>query len=167
MARDQHRDSRKLIHLSDHTRRRLRRPESGGSNPGELAAEAHWLGRTLLAIGTAAALYWSAFLFGIVPAGGEEAWRWSASISVGHFFFAATAAAGGLALLRSPRDGFLWIAFAGGAAAVLALTGLFRGSIVGEFAALSPLEVLAHSVFAGLAVWIASFLVRSEQSDGR
>lgn len=167
MASDQQEDPPKLIYMSEHTRRRRRNAASGGNNPSELEREAHWLGRVLLATATATTLYWTAFLLGITPAGSEEAWRWNASMSVGHLFLAATAGIGGAALLRAPHSGVLWVAFAGGAAAVLALTGLLRGPIAGEWAAVSRLEVLTHGLLAALALWTGSFLVRSEHGRSR
>ncbi|MEO2166869.1 MAG: hypothetical protein ABGY42_01880 [bacterium] len=166
MARDQQENSHKLIYLSEHTRRR-RRAESDGNTPSELEIEAHWLGRVLLATATATTLYWAAFLIGIAPSSSDEAWRWSASMSVGHLFLAMAAAIGGASLLRERQSDLLWVACAGGVAAVLALTGLLRGSIAGEAAAISNMEVLTHGFFAGLAIWTGSFLVRSERSHDR
>ncbi len=172
MAAERDPSPRKLVYLRDHTPRprlRARRPDrrrAGAAPPPELAAEAAWLGRFLIAAGAFTLLYWLALAVGAVLPEGEEAWRWTLSHGLAHLFLAASAAMAGRLLLQGGARAPLFVAVAAGALLVTALEGLTRMVVAGGMADISlgaRSDILTKSAVLALGIWSASYALRADR----
>lgn len=172
MAAERDPTPRKLVYLRDHTprprlgARRTARGRTVATPPPELAAEAAWLGRFLLAVAAFALLYWVAFAMGAAAPEGDEAWRWTLSHSLAHLFLAASSAMAGRLLLQGGPRAPLFVAVAAGALLVTALEGLTRMVVAGGIADVSlgaRSDILTKSAVLALGIWSASYALRADR----
>lgn len=164
---------RKLVYLSD----RSPRPRSRGPKtirhdvapaPGELAAEAAWLARALVAVAAGIVLLWLLRLDHGGHPPGSDGWGGTAvGAAFGHLLLAGCAAAAILRLLRDPVAATVPVALAAGAIGVTAAQGIARLVLGGDLAAETlsvRTEILAYATAAAVAVWAASWAHRLERS---
>lgn len=169
MAVDREQSPQKLIYLRDHTAKSRSRPvrhERRGSYPPrpELASEALWLGRALLAFAAATLLYWLAVLTGVVVFQGGEAWHWTLSHGLAHLFLAASAGMAGRLLLQSAPRAPLFVAVAAGGLVVVALEGWARMLFVGGLSESSLSgrgDILTQATVLAAGIWAGSYALRA------
>lgn len=166
---------RKLVYLHERAMRpRLRKPaperKAAPASIGDLAGEANWLARALLAVVlgiVAAGLLRANAASAALPRGSEDPQAVAVALA-GSLFAIACCASAAWRLLRTPAGCSIHAAVAGGALALQSVTGLAR--VLTE--AVSPDPTLAHrfdvlAVGAGLAVsaWAVSFASRLQRRD--
>jgi len=162
MPTDHEQTPRKLVYLRDHAprpRSRTLRPErkpSAASHP-DLAGEAAWLGRLLLTVSGAIAIYWVLILSGAVRPEGEAAWNWTISRLLAHVYVAGAAALAARQLLRGNPRGTLLVAFAASGLIVVSIEGLARISLAART------DILTRTAALALGVWASSYALRAER----
>jgi hypothetical protein len=171
MALDREQSPRKLVYLRDRAprakvkqRKQSRRQES---QPGdELASEAIWLARCLLAIAVINAVYWILVTTGSIQGDNEEARRWLLSSSVSHVFVACSGAIGAALLYREVPRALVYVALSAGAMIVVALEGLARLFLAGDLAQLTlaaRADILARAASLALGIWATSYVLRVQR----
>jgi hypothetical protein len=165
---------RKLVYLHERAvRPRLRKPapdrKPAPSSIGELAGEAGWLARALLAVvlGVVAAGLLRASAASAAPRGSEDPQAIAVALA-GSLSVIACCGAAAWRLLRAAAGSSILVAFAAGALALHGVSGVARALSEG----FSPEPTLAHrvdvlAVGAGLAVaaWAASFASRLQRRE--
>lgn len=173
MEADHESSPRKLVYLSDRSPRpRSRRPKTVRRPvtpaPAELAAEATWLARALVAVAAGILLPWLLRLEPGAHPPGSDGWGGTAvATAVGHLLLSGCTVTAILRLLRDPVDATVPVALAAGAIGVTAAQGITRLVLGGELAAetlSARAEILAYTTAAAMAVWAASWAHRLEQS---
>ncbi len=166
---------RKLVYLHERAARpRLRRPtpehKAAPASVGDLAGEANWLARALLAVVlgvVAAGLLRASAASASAPRGSEDLQAVSV-VLVASLFAIACCGAAAWRLLRAPAGSSVHVAFAAGALSLQSVAGVAR--VLSDAAAPEP--TLAHrfdvlAIGAGLAVaaWATSFAFRLLRRD--
>ena len=171
MPTDHEQTPRKLVYLRDHAprpRSRTLRPErkpSAASHP-DLAGEAAWLGRLLLTVSGAIAIYWVLILSGAVRPEGEAAWNWTISRLLAHVYVAGAAALAARQLLRGNPRGTLLVAFAASGLIVVSIEGLAHLVVNDDLSRISlaaRTDILTRTAALALGVWASSYALRAER----
>jgi hypothetical protein len=169
MATEREQTPRKLVYLRDHTprpRARVARSErkSAPSAHPELAGEAAWLGRSLLAVSGGIVVYWLLVLTGAIRPEGQAAWNWTVSHSLAHVFLAFAAGLAARLVLRGQVRAPLFVALSAGALIVVALEGLAHHVVNGDLSQISlaaRTDILTRAAMLAIGVWAASFALRA------
>ena len=171
MEADREQAPHKLVYLRDHTpRSRVRAPRldrrQGATPPPDLASEATWLGRSLIALAVLISAYWLAIVTGAVHIDGDEEWRWTLSHSLAHIFVAVSAVISGRLLLRHLPLAPLIAGLVSGALVVTALEGLTRMVVGGGMSQVSlgaRTDVLTKAAKLVIGIWAGSYALRAER----
>jgi hypothetical protein len=171
MPTDHEQTPRKLVYLRDHaprprsrTLRNDRKPQVS-AHP-ELANEAAWLGRLLLAAAGAIAIYWVLILSGAVRPEGEAAVNWTASRLLAHLYVAGTSAFAARQLLRGAMRAPLLVAFAASGLIVVALEGLAHLIFNADLSRISlaaRTDLLMRTAILVVGIWACSYALRADR----
>lgn len=171
MPTDREQTPRKLVYLRDHTPKprgratRIERKVAPSTHP-ELAGEAAWLGRSLLAVSGGIVVYWLLMITGAVRPEGQAAWNWTMSHSLPHLFLALVTAFAARLVLRSQSRAALFVALAAGALIVVAIEGLAHHVVSGDLSKISlavRTDILTHAAMLAIGVWAASYALRVDR----
>ena len=170
MSTDHERIPQKLVYLRDHAPRPKQRSGRVERKPPsahpELASEAAWLGRSLLAASGMITIHWLLVLSGAIVVEGDSSISWTASRLVGHLYVAIAAAIAARQLLRGNERAPLLVAFAASALILVAIEGLAHLVVdtdLSRMSLASRTDILTRSGMLGLGVWAASYASRANR----
>ena len=171
MSTDHEQTPRKLVYLRDHAprpRARAQRPERKPPTPAhpELASEAAWLGRLLLAISGMIAIYWLLVLSGALDPEVDADGNWSVSRLFAHVYVVGASVLAARQLLSGAARAALLVAFAASGLIVVAIEGLAHLMINADLSRISlaaRTDILARTAMLGVGVWAASYSLRAER----
>jgi hypothetical protein len=141
-----------------------RKPQPAG-HP-ELANEAAWLGRLLLAAAGAIAIYWVLVLSGAVRPEGEAAFNWTVSRFLAHFYVAGTSAFAARQVLRGAVRAPLLVAFAASGLIALSLEGLAHLIVNSDLSRISlaaRTDLLMRTATLVIGIWAGSYALRADR----
>ncbi|MBY0277734.1 hypothetical protein K2Z84_20565 [Candidatus Binatia bacterium] len=173
MSTDHERTPHKLVYLRDHAPRprarsvRVERKAPVASS--DLAGEAAWLGRFLLAASGLIVIHWLLVLSGAFEVEGDVSTSWTASRLLPHAYVAGTCAFAARQLLRGNARAALMIAFAASGLMVVAVEGLAHLVINSDLSRMSlaaRTDILTRSGMLGLGIWSASYALRADRRTG-
>jgi hypothetical protein len=171
MATDHEQTPRKLVYLRDHAprpRARATRPERKPPpvvHP-ELASEASWLGRLLMAVSGLLAIHWLLVSSGAVQAEGEVAASWSASPLFANAYVAVTAALAARQLLHGALRAPVLVALAASGMIVIAVEGLAHLVVNTDLSRISlgaRVDILVRTAILAIGVWGVSYALRADR----
>jgi hypothetical protein len=170
MPSDHEQTPRKLVYLRDHAPRPRTRASRSERKPPpvphiELVGEAAWLGRSLLAIAGGIAVYWLLIVSGAVHAEGD-AWNWSVSRLLAHFYVAVSSVVAARRLLRGSPRAPLLIAFAASSLIVVSIEGLAHLMVTSDLSRISlaaRTDILTRTAMLALGVWATSYALRTDR----
>jgi hypothetical protein len=169
MSTDHEQSPRKLVYLRDHAPRPRVRATRQERKPvvahPELASEAAWLGRLLMATAAVMVVHALLVLTG-ATAEGDAAADWSASRLFANGYVVTTAGFAARHLLRGTPRTSLAVAFAASALIVVAIEGLAHLLITTDLSRISlaaRTDILTRTGMLGLGVWAASFALRVDR----
>lgn len=131
----------------------------------ELASEAAWLGRLLLAVAGGVVVYWMLITSGAIRLEGE-AWNWTISQSLPHLFVALSTAWAARLLMRGATRAPLVVALAAGGLIVVAIEGLVHLVVNGDLSQISlavRTDILTRTAMLAIGVWASSYALRAER----
>src|SRR5262245_52743533 len=171
MPTDHEQTPRKLVYMRDHAPRprarsmRAERKPAVSAHP-DLANEAAWLGRLLLAASGSIAIYWVLILSGAIHPEGEAALNWNTSRLLAHVYVAAACAFAARPLLRGALRASLVVAFAASGLIVVSLEGLAHLIINADLSRISlaaRTDILMRSAMLAIGVWASSYALRADR----
>ncbi|MEW6272148.1 MAG: hypothetical protein AB1689_22935 [Thermodesulfobacteriota bacterium] len=171
MATEREQTPRKLVYLRDHTPKPRGRPgrterKTVPSAHPELAGEAAWLGRSLLAVAGGILVYWLLILTGAIRPEGQAAWNSVVSHSLAHVFLAFATGLAARLVLRGQARAPLFVALAAGALIVVAIEGLAQHVVGGDLSKISlavRTDILTRAAMLAIGIWAASYALRTER----
>lgn len=132
----------------------------------ELASEAAWLGRLLLAAAGMIVIHWLLVLSGAVEVEGDASANWTVSRLFAHAYVAGIAAFAARQLLRGNARAALLVAFASSGLILVAIEGLAHLVVNTDLSRISlaaRTDILTRSAMLGLGVWAASYALRGDR----
>jgi hypothetical protein len=170
MSTEHERTPHKLVYLRDHAPRPKARSARVERKPPvahpELASEAAWLGRLLLAASGMILIHWLIVLSGAVDVEGDATTNWTASRLLAHAYVAAVSAFSARQLLRGNSRAALLVAFAASGLILVAMEGLAHLLVSTDLSRISlaaRTDILTRSGMLGLGVWAGSYALRSDR----
>jgi len=171
MSTEHEQTPRKLVYLRDHAPRprarsvRPERKQTPLSHP-ELASEAAWLGRLLMAVSTLLAVHWVLVSSGAIQPEGEVAEGWSGSSLFANAYVVVTAALASRQLLHGGLRAPILVALAASGMIVVALQGLAHLVVNTDLSRISlgaRVDILARTAILAIGVWGASYALRADR----
>lgn len=170
MSTDHERTPHKLVYLRDHAPRPRTRNVRVERKPPvahpELASEAAWLGRLLLAAAGMIVIHWLLVLSGAVEVEGDASSNWTVSRLFAHAYVAGIATFAARQLLRGNARAALLVAFASSGLILVAIEGLAHLVVSTDLSRVSlaaRTDILTRSAMLGLGVWAASYALRVDR----
>ena len=170
MSTEHERTPHKLVYLRDHAPRPKTRSTRVDRKPPaahpELAGEAAWLGRMLLAASGMIVIHWLLVLSGAVEVEGDAATNWTASRLLAHAYVVAIAAFSARQLLRGNARAPLLLAFAASGLVLVSIEGLAHLVVSTDLSRISlaaRTDILTRSAMLGLGIWTASYALRADR----
>jgi hypothetical protein len=169
MSTEHERTPHKLVYLRDHAPRPKVRNTRVDRKPPvahpELAGEAAWLGRLLLAASGLIVIHWLLVLSGAVEVEGYATANWTASRLLAHAYVAGIAAFSARQLLRGNARAPLLVAFAASGLVLVSIEGLAHLVVSTDLSRISlaaRTDILTRSAMLGLGTWAASYALRTD-----
>lgn len=170
MSTEHERTPHKLVYLRDHAPRPKARNARVERKPPvahpELASEAAWLGRLLLAASGMIVIHWLLVLSGAVEVEGDATTNWTASRLLAYAYVAAASAFAARQLLRGNARAALLVAFAASGLILVAIEGLAHlvfSTDLSRISLAARTDILTRSGMLGLGVWAASYALRADR----
>lgn len=132
----------------------------------EVASEAAWLGRLLLAASGMIVVHWLLVLSGAVEVEGDATANWTASRLLAHAYVAGIAAFSARQLLRSNARAPLLVAFAASGLMLVSIEGLAHLVVSTDLSRMSlaaRTDILTRSAMLGLGIWATSYALRTDR----
>ncbi|MBM4243320.1 MAG: hypothetical protein FJ148_05820 [Deltaproteobacteria bacterium] len=173
MSTDHEHSPQKLVYLRDRAPRTKARNARAEREPPvahpDLANEATWLGRLLLAAAGLITIHGLLVLSGTLDADGDSVASSAASQLVAHAYLAAMVAFAAHQLLRGRERAPVLVAFAASGLILVALevlTHLVVSADLSRISLAARTDILARSGMLGLGVWAGSYALRAGRRPG-
>lgn len=170
MSTEHERTPHKLVYLRDHApRSKVRNTRVDRKSPvphTELAGEAAWLGRILLATSGMIVIHWLLVLTGALEVEGDAATNWTASRLFAYAYVAGITAFSARQVLRGNARAPLLVAFAASGLMLVSIEGLAHlvvSTDLSRISLASRTDILTRSAMLGLGVWAASYALRADR----
>ena len=160
------------MYLRDHAPRprtsKIARPERKQqpvAHP-DLASEASWLGRLLMAVSGLLAIHWLLVSSGAVQAEGEIAASWSGSPLFANAYVAVTSALAARQLLHGAGRAPVLVALAASGIVVIAVEGLAHLVVNTDLSRISlgaRVDILARTAMLAIGIWGVSYALRADR----